>query len=160
MLKVGKLADKGYDVERLVTKAGKIAKNTLSPEETKGLEAVLKLGPKTTTELAEKIAAASGTDKTLLLKGMEALKAIQTSSVPTLGSQNLGLAIKGLSNIPSQLGKALSSKAVMYGTRAAVMAPAIPAIANTAATVYNDGWAYTKPSDIKDIAMGLSVGNT
>lgn len=163
LLKAGKVADKGFDIAKLADKAmkaEKVGKGLLNPAEGKALEQIVdlsnKFGVKTTAELMAK---STGADKAIIESGIDVLKTLKSSSVPILGSQSLGIAGKALATAPERLASLATSKPVRYGLRAASMAPGIMAVPEVASTIYNDGFEYVKPNDIKNIALAGSVGN-
>lgn len=176
-MQAGKAAKGGASIAKTAAKAGKYKSAlALSVEETKALNKVVKLadkvGAKTPEQLLAKvnqIKAITPSTKTavkfaentkILEDGLDVLNMVSKSTTPILGSVRAGQVASAIGKGTSKTLKALGSKPVRTGLRVAGMAPGLMALPGTVATVYNKGWEYTKPEDLKKIVMAGSIGRT
>lgn len=163
LLKLGKTAETGLDIGKLVEKATKVA---LKPEERSAIEGISKLsdklGTKNIAELGEKIKDLSPEEAKkavdVLSKGSEALRVVKSSTTPILGSQTLGAIQPALEEAAKATEKFASGKFARGALRIGTMVPGVMAAPKVVSTIYNDGIGYTRPEDIENIAMAGSVG--
>lgn len=175
LVKAGKAAKTGVDIAKTASKAKKLESAlALTAQETKALDKVVKLaervGAKTPEQLATrmeklrsitpnpKFATKFANEVKTYEDGLEVLNTVAKSSSPLLGSIRAGQVAsavgKGAAKIPGVLG----GKAVRTGLRVAGVAPGVMALPGTVSTWYNKGFEYTKPEDIKKIAIAGSIG--
>lgn len=162
LLKVGKMADKGMDIAKIVKKSAKV---NLSAVEKEALETLSKVaqkeGIKTASQVAGKSLKLSAADTKLLEKGLEVAEIVKNSSTSKLGASALGTVIKSGKNAMPSLQKTLGNKYVLGGLRAATILPGAGSaleVGKNLEVFGGDGIEYAKMQDIKNVALAGAVG--
>ena len=172
LLKVGKLAEEGYDVVKIANKASKLA--AFAPEEKEALKVIKELAEAhnvtNSAGLTKKLAALAakgGEEGELAKTSIKALENItplvedvRRASTPFLKSATLGSVGKSAGDVLKGISNPLNNKIVRNTARVAGMVPGIMAAPRIASTIYNDGIEYTRPEDFRALAVAGGVGST
>lgn len=157
-------------VEKIIGSKSAIKNLGLTDEGLEGIKSLQTFaknkGIKTTEELVEKVSDAL-TAKTIkspelitkLEKGLETLAKISTSSTPIMGSRKLGSVVNTMRNA-TKAGAETSKNSALFlgkwGAKGAMVSPLVTDLPKTLYTGTTEGWEYTKPQDIKNIAIGAA----
>jgi len=183
--KAASTAKKGTDLAEVLLKSNKFKSSEkitkalgLTDEGFEGIKALQnfakKKGIKTTEELVERVGnilkkgADTGKDaKSLITKetatkleqGVKALNKIVETANPVMGNLKLGKVAGTLTSAGKTGAVASGNGAVTLGkwaAKAAMVSPLVTDLPKTLYTGVTDGWEYTKPQDIKNIAIGAA----